>query len=198
VSAPTLSADVLPVHVIAGPAVLEMLDDVEVVVVPEPIPGGVVLVAARTAAEALAACPPLCGNVRVVVMADTFTREDVVRALHAGVSTFLQTSRTTPAQLASALHALRDGEGRMPHEVLVRALGGAADPNRLPVPPPRLTTRQVAVLRLMADGLGNADIARTLSCSEHTVKNVIYELMARLHARNRAHAVATAVRRNLI
>ena len=58
--------------------------------------------------------------------------------------------------------------------------------------------RQVAVLRLMADGLGNASIARSLSCSEHTIKNVIYELMTRLDARNRAHAVAAAVRAGLI
>jgi DNA-binding NarL/FixJ family response regulator len=61
-----------------------------------------------------------------------------------------------------------------------------------------LTTHQVAVLRLIAEGLGNAAIARALSCSQHTVKNVIYELMSRLHARNRSHAVASAVRQGLI
>lgn len=187
----TAPADVLPVHVIAGPAVLEMLDDTDVVVVPEPTPEGVVLSAAHTVTEALAAYPPRFGG--GVVMADTFTRDDVVSALRAGVSTLLQTARTTPAQLSSALHAVRDGDGRMPHEVLVRVLGGAEDPHA-----PPLTTRQVAVLRLMADGLGNAAIAGTLSCSEHTVKNVIYELMSRLQARNRAHAVASAVRRGLI
>ncbi|WP_246214074.1 response regulator transcription factor [Kitasatospora viridis] len=61
-----------------------------------------------------------------------------------------------------------------------------------------LTARQTEVLALIADGHGNAAIARQLSCSEHTVKNVIYELMARLQARNRAHAVAHAVRDGLI
>jgi DNA-binding NarL/FixJ family response regulator len=172
-----------------------MLDDTDVVVVPAPTPDGVVLSAAHTVTEALAAHPP---SPRVVVMADAFTRDDVVCALRAGVSTLLQTSRTTTAQLASALHAVRDGDGRMPHEVLVRILGGAANPDGRSAPPPRLTTHQVAVLRLVADGLGNAGIARTLSCSEHTVKNVIYELMSRLHARNRAHAVASAVRQGLI
>jgi len=54
------------------------------------------------------------------------------------------------------------------------------------------------VLRLMAEGHGNAGIARLLHCSEHTVKNVVYEIMARLQARNRAHAVARAVRHGLI
>ncbi|MFJ3204549.1 response regulator transcription factor [Streptomyces sp. NPDC086989] len=118
------------------------------------------------------------------------------------------------------------GDGRMPYPALVRLLGGAATaataatgtpvtgsaatapaagttaaaPRYAASPPdaPRLTARQTAVLTLMAEGHGNAVIARTLSCSEHTVKNVIYELMSRLQARNRAHAVARAVRHSLI
>ncbi|WP_236656084.1 response regulator transcription factor [Streptacidiphilus jiangxiensis] len=61
-----------------------------------------------------------------------------------------------------------------------------------------MTIRQTAVLDLMADGHGNAVIARTLRCSEHTVKNTIYDLMSRLQARNRAHAVAHALRHGLI
>lgn len=180
----------LPVHVIAGPAVVDMLAGTDTVLVPAPTPDGVVLSAAHTVPEALAAHP---GGPHLVVMADTFTREDVVHARRAGVRALLQTSRTTPAQLAATLHAARAGDGRLPHEVLVRVL--AAAPSR---PPARLTTHQVAVLRLIAEGLGNAAIARALSCSQHTVKNVIYELMSRLHARNRSHAVASAVRQGLI
>ncbi|WP_236652095.1 response regulator transcription factor [Streptacidiphilus neutrinimicus] len=61
-----------------------------------------------------------------------------------------------------------------------------------------MTSRQTAVLDLMAEGHGNAVIARTLSCSEHTVKNTIYDLMSRLQARNRAHAVAHGLRHGLI
>ncbi|MEU1129158.1 helix-turn-helix transcriptional regulator [Streptomyces sp. NPDC005900] len=90
----------------------------------------------------------------------------------------------------------------MPYPDLVRLLGGhTALPAPRPEPAavaPRLTARQTSVLALMAEGHGNAVIARTLSCSEHTVKNVIYELMSRLHARNRSHAVACAVHYSLI
>lgn len=192
-SAPPV-ADLLFVQVVAPDArlragVLGMLDGAAVVVVADD--PDVVLVCARTIDQAL----PLVGDSRSVIMADSFSRDGVLRALRAGVSTMLQFSRTTPARLVAAL---RDGEGRMPHDVLVRVLGGGAGDDRPAAPPPRLTARQIAVLRLMADGLGNADIARALSCSEHTVKNVIYELTARLHARNRAHAVAAAVRLGLI
>jgi len=207
-SAPTAPVDTFAVHVIAtGPgvrtSVLGMLDHPAaegVVAVPD-LAAGVVLSAAHAVDEALAACPADLDRHRLAVMADVFSRDGVLRALGEGVRAMLHLTRTTPRQLVAALRAVRDGDGRLPHDVLVRVLGGMAggDPPLAPaVPPPRLTARQVAVLRLMADGLGNADIAHALSCSEHTVKNVIYELMARMHARNRAHAVAVAVRLGLI
>jgi DNA-binding CsgD family transcriptional regulator len=65
-------------------------------------------------------------------------------------------------------------------------------------PAPRLSPRELDILQLIADGHGNADIARTLGCSPHTVKNTIYDLMGRLHLRNRVHAAAYAVREGLV
>lgn len=141
-------------------------------------------------------CPPL-------LIADTFSCAGVLAALHAGASTMLRSGGATPAQLAAAVQAAYCGDARVPQEMLIRALGGkaVAPQQRLarPVgPPASLTGRQRVVLALMADGLGNAEIAQALRCSEHTVKNVSYELMARLQVRNRAHAVAHAVRRGLV
>jgi DNA-binding NarL/FixJ family response regulator len=90
---------------------------------------------------------------------------------------------------------------RMPYPILMRMLS-AATKRQIPLPRPSvampLTARQTSVLRLMADGHGNGEIARMLSCSEHTVKNAIYDLMARLQVRNRAQAVASAIRTGLI
>lgn len=63
---------------------------------------------------------------------------------------------------------------------------------------PALTAREVDILRFIADGHSNVHIARSLSCSQHTVKNVIHGMMARLQLRNRAHAAAYAVRAGLI
>ncbi|TDU75355.1 helix-turn-helix transcriptional regulator [Streptomyces sp. KS 21] len=133
------------------------------------------------------------------------------------------TRESAPVRVPAApdrLSLLRQaGDGLMPYPALVRLLGAATTAGttagpatvagtsaatapglRSAAPPdaPRLTVRQTAVLTLMAEGHGNAVIARTLSCSEHTIKNVIYELMSRLQARNRAHAVACAVRHSLI
>jgi DNA-binding NarL/FixJ family response regulator len=61
-----------------------------------------------------------------------------------------------------------------------------------------LNSREINVLRLVADGWDNAQIARELCYSERTVKNVIYALTSRLNLRNRAQAVAYAVRAGVI
>jgi DNA-binding NarL/FixJ family response regulator len=60
-----------------------------------------------------------------------------------------------------------------------------------------LTGREVAILRLLADGRSTIEIARQLAYSERTIKNTIHQLTTRLGLRNRAHAVAFAVRRGI-
>ncbi|MFC4590858.1 helix-turn-helix transcriptional regulator [Sphaerisporangium corydalis] len=165
---------------------------------PDGSPDTVVIGAAATVDEALEACSEAAGPGHALLLfADTFSPPGVLRAVRAGVRTMLLSADATPARLGAAVRSAHRGDGRLPHEVLVRLLGGPA-----PTPPPRtapsLTVRQKAVLALMADGLGNAAIAQVLCCSEHTVKNVIYDLTARLQVRNRAHAVACAVRRGLV
>jgi DNA-binding NarL/FixJ family response regulator len=64
--------------------------------------------------------------------------------------------------------------------------------------PAGLADRELAVLRLLGEGLDTADIALQLCYSERTVKNIIYAVTSRLHLRNRVHAVAYAARAGLI
>jgi DNA-binding NarL/FixJ family response regulator len=168
------------------------------------VPGTVVMVIAATVEEATEmylrprppdGCPPL-------LVAERFSSAGVLRALQTGASTMLRSGGATRAQVTAAVQAAYCGDSRVPQEMLIRVLGSKTTLNRPPPPaagpPPLLTARQRVVLALMADGLGNAEIAQALCCSEHTVKNVSYELMARLQVRNRAHAVAHAVRRGLV
>jgi DNA-binding NarL/FixJ family response regulator len=61
-----------------------------------------------------------------------------------------------------------------------------------------LSPRDVSVLRLLADGRSTADIADDLAYSESTIKNIIHDLVGQLGARNRAHAVAMAIRAGVI
>jgi DNA-binding NarL/FixJ family response regulator len=61
-----------------------------------------------------------------------------------------------------------------------------------------MTERELAVLRLLADGLDTTEIGRQLYYSERTVKNIVHDVTSRLDLRNRTHAVAYALRQGLI
>ncbi|CAM5696581.1 MULTISPECIES: helix-turn-helix transcriptional regulator [Streptomyces] len=161
--------------------------------------GAVRVAVGRTPGAALDGWPASGGG-PLVLVADTLTAAGVRLAVRAGAVAILQSAEATPERLLTAVHAARYGEGRMSYDVLVRLLDradGEAE-RRRPTPDSPLTARQKTVLALVAEGHGNADIARELSCSQHTVKNVMYDLMTRLQVRNRAHAVAYGVRTGLI
>ncbi|MFF5018885.1 response regulator transcription factor [Streptomyces sp. NPDC001165] len=123
---------------------------------------------------------------------------DRVRTLarRAGLHQMAGHDSPTPTVIVNTGHPYRS----IPHPVLSQVLTSGPQygtPARTGANP-ALTARQTSVLRLMAEGHANADIVRLLSSSEHTVKNVIYEVMSRRQAPNRAHAVAHAVRHGLI
>jgi DNA-binding CsgD family transcriptional regulator len=86
-----------------------------------------------------------------------------------------------------------------PNGTSVRA-GPAAPATGAPPGDPgvRLTAREQEVLRLVSQGYSNSMIANRLHLSENTVKTYVESLLSRLNARNRAEAVATASRQNLI
>ncbi|MEV5469934.1 response regulator transcription factor [Streptomyces griseoincarnatus] len=135
---------------------------------------------------------------RVLFVCDSVAAEDRRRILRAG-AVVVSAPELDEESLLRAVHRAAYPHPSIPYPELSGALstrGRADGPTRRR--PPALTARQTSVLRLMAEGHGNADIALLLGCSEHTVKNVIYELMTRLQARNRAHAVAHAVRQGLV
>ena len=71
-----------------------------------------------------------------------------------------------------------------------------------PVPedelPEKLTDREEEILKLLAAGLSNKEIAQKLSLSEGTVKNHISAILAKLHANDRTQAVLTALKRGLV
>ncbi|BDH05318.1 response regulator transcription factor [Streptomyces seoulensis] len=132
----------------------------------------------------------------LLIVCDTVTRAGLMLAVRAG-AVVLRAADLGEETLPAAVHRAGHPHQSIPYPVLSQLL--TTDPRQWSGgEEPALTPRQTSVLRLMADGHHNADIARLLSCSEHTVKNVIYDVMSRLHARNRAHAVAHAVRHGLI
>jgi DNA-binding NarL/FixJ family response regulator len=80
----------------------------------------------------------------------------------------------------------------------LRVYRNGAGPAAAPPWPKEWSQRDLSVLRLLADGRSTAGIAEDLAYSESTIKNVIHDLVRQLGARNRAHAVANAIRSGLI
>jgi DNA-binding NarL/FixJ family response regulator len=115
--------------------------------------------------------------------------------LAAGMSAALPLRALTPALLLSCIRALSDDSEP------VRTKG--ADPGRAATVAPgggdrHLTRRELDVLSLLADGDSTREIARQLSYSERTVKNIVHDVRRKLHGRTRAQAVAVAARRGII
>ncbi|MCK1795240.1 LuxR C-terminal-related transcriptional regulator [Streptomyces sp. XM4193] len=144
----------------------------------------------------------------LLLICDTVTRASLRQALRVG-AVVLRNADLTADGLRDAVRRAGHLLPSIPYPMLSHLLTREGRPARTDraqqqekapwgAALPSLTARQVRVLRLMAEGHGNADIAELLSCSEHTVKNIIYEVMSRLQARNRAHAVARALRDGLI
>ncbi|MFI8529857.1 response regulator transcription factor [Streptomyces aquilus] len=134
----------------------------------------------------------------VLFVCDTVGPEGRRRALRAG-AVVIGAAELAEDGLREAVLRAAHPHPSIPYPELSGVLSTGLRPDGPPAArAPALTARQTEVLRLMAEGHGNADIALLLGCSEHTVKNVIYELMTRLQARNRAHAVAHAVRHGLV
>jgi DNA-binding NarL/FixJ family response regulator len=132
-----------------------------------------------------------------VVVLTTYSDDDsVLSALRAGARGFL-TKDADAESIGRALQAAAAGQSIVDAEVQRRLIEGAATPRPADPADTGLTPREIEVLRLIADGLSNTEIARHLVVSEATVKTHINHLFAKANLRDRAQAVAYAYRLGL-
>ncbi|WP_030985169.1 helix-turn-helix transcriptional regulator [Streptomyces sp. NRRL S-1813] len=135
---------------------------------------------------------------RVVLVADQIREAELLAVIECGVGAILWRHQATPRRLYRAVLAASRGEGDLPSDLLARLLQQVGQLQRSADDRPGtlagLAPREVDVIRLIAEGLDTAEIASKLSYSERTVKNVLHGMTTRLHLRNRAHAVAYALR----
>lgn len=122
------------------------------------------------------------------------TDERVFGAIRAGARGYLLKG-ATGVEIAQAVRAVSAGESYLEPRVAAKLVAEVSAPHRFAG---LLTERQRAVLRLVAAGLSNKQIARTLSISERTVKFHLTSILGKLGADNRAQAVAVALQRGLL
>ncbi|HEY3514223.1 response regulator transcription factor [Kribbella sp. NPDC051137] len=131
-----------------------------------------------------------------VVVLTTYSDDDsVLSALRAGARGFL-TKDADAESIGRALEAAADGQSILDADVQRRLIEGTTTAPK-PVTDSGLTPRELEVLRLIAEGLSNTEIARHLVVSEATVKTHINHLFAKANLRDRAQAVAYAYRLGL-
>ncbi len=142
------------------------------------------------------------GSTTKVLMLTTYDLDEYLyHAIRAGASGFLLKT-TPPRQLVAAIEAVAGGDTLLSPEITRRLLEEYV---RRPAPgaglPPALeglTEREVEVLRLVAHGHSNAEIAALLYVSEPTVKTHINRLFRKLDLRDRSHAVVLAYECGLV
>ena len=171
----------------------ETLPDVVLMDVRMPRRGGI------QACMAIKAAVPAA---RIVMLTMSDDEGDLYQAIKAGASRYLL--KDLPIEeVASSIRSVMTGQSLISPALASKlltefaAMAKRGDPVHQ-VPSPRLTVREMDVLRLVARGLNNRDIARELVISENTVKNHVRNILEKLQLHSRMEAVVYAVREKLL
>ena len=139
-------------------------------------------------------------SARILILTTFDLDEYVVRAVRAGASGFLLKDAPA-AQLVEAVRVVAAGEALLAPAVTRRLLDRFARVIEDALPPPQLdelTARELEILRLLAHGLSNAEIAERLVVGETTVKSHVSSILRKLRLRDRVQAVIAAYDAGLV
>lgn len=194
----SILADDLDVVVILGSADPKALVEEAIAARPDLV----VLGLSENPKEILAAASVLGRRspVRMIVLAEANPRFDISEMLRAGITGLL--SRNAPlAEVRESIRESLAGRPVLPSQVtsrLIEELSVAVRRADARLLPSGLTSRELEVLRLVADGLHNREVATQLHISENTVKNHMRSVHDKLGVRTRTEAVVTAAREGLL
>jgi DNA-binding NarL/FixJ family response regulator len=128
-------------------------------------------------------------DARIIVLTTYTGDAQVVRALKAGARAYVLKGHVLD-ELLDTIRAVHAGKKRIPPDVAAELADHATDD--------ALTEREIDVLKLIAAGNGNKQIADVLSISEATVKSRVTNILSKLAANDRAHAVTIGLKRGMI
>jgi len=156
----------------------------------------------RSGIEATTQIKDLLPHVKILMLTISDEEADLYDAIKAGASGYLL-KEIPIEEVADAIRSVWAGQSRISPSMASKLLNEFAamtkvSADRPQIPAPRLTDREMEVLKLVAKGKNNRDIAKDLYISENTVKNHIRNILEKLHLHSRMEAVVYAVREKLL
>ena len=133
---------------------------------------------------------------RILMLTSFATDDQIFPALKAGALGYLLKD-TGPEDLVQAIRQVHRGESSLHPTIARKVLQELSRPPQRPPTPDPLTEREVEVLRLVAQGRSNQEIARMLVVSEATVRTHVSSILAKLHLASRTQAALYALREGL-
>jgi len=137
-----------------------------------------------------------CPEARILVLTSFSDDEKVFPAIKAGALGYLL-KNTTPLRLLNAIRDVHQGKPSMSSDIAKKVMNELQRTSDLPPTEEPLTEREMDVLRLVAQGLSNRDIAETLVIGEGTVRTHVSNILSKLHLANRTQAALYALREGL-
>ena len=173
-------------------AIERMADDpFDVVLLDVRMPG-------RSGVEVCAEIKAIAPSTGIIMLTASDEEADLYESIRAGASGYLLKDGSTYDQVAEAVRVVAGGQSLISPAMATKLLDEFVQMSRDPVQTTSLTARELEVLRLVARGMSNRDIAKELFISENTVKNHIRNILDKLQMKSRMEAAMYAVRSKLI
>jgi two-component system NarL family response regulator len=150
--------------------------------------------------EATRAIADVVPTTKILMLTVSDEEEDLYEAVKAGATGYLL-KEISIEEVANAIRAVTTGQSLISPSMaskLLSEFNNLAKQAQQKVLAPKLTDRELQVLKLVAQGLSNREVAEQLFISENTVKNHVRNILEKLHLHSRMEAVVYAVREKLL
>jgi DNA-binding NarL/FixJ family response regulator len=154
----------------------------------------------RSGIEACVAIKEIVPSAKIIMLTVSDEEADLYEAVKSGAAGYLLKDSSID-EVTQAVRVVADGQSLISPSMAVKLIDEfkqMSRPDRDQVSPLRLTDRELEVLRLVATGMNNREIARQLFISENTVKNHVRNILEKLQLHSRMEAVMYAVREKLL
>lgn len=155
-----------------------------------------ILMPRQSGLEAIDQIKRAAPEAKILVLTSFSDDDNVFSAIKAGALGYLLKD-STPEQLVSAIYDVYRGDSSLHPSIALKLIRELNRPSDLPPTTSPLSEREVEVLKLVAQGLSNSEIAEMMTISERTVGNHIGNILSKLHLANRTQAALYALREGL-